>query len=178
MKLEDVLTALNKKTKTQLVDLFEEMINGGDISLNNLLKYLEISGFTDEERVICEKLDNNFVLNAKEKSYISTCLDKRGKAKISTILEGNKKFDKFIVEYKLNRYFVIAWTHYPRRIGKDLGKKAFFKLLKDKRLRELDNYCKYIIQRIEKYKEYCEENETDEQFILHFSTFCNSKKYL
>ena len=89
-----------------------------------------------------------------------------------------KKFDTFIVNTKIQQYFDICWRLYPKKVGKLDGEKAFRKLIGKNKLGFLDQYCEFFLKRVNAYAEMCNENNTDPQYILHFSTFCNSKKYL
>ena len=98
--------------------------------------------------------------------------------KISSVLKGSNKFDYLLIKYKLEKYFEKIWKIYPRKVGKDLGKKSFIKLISQKKVSELDVSCKYFINKLNLYIQYCQDNNTEEQYILHLSTFCNSKKYL
>jgi hypothetical protein len=173
-----ILEELNKKTKTELINLFEEMLQNGDLLKDNIEKYFLAQELSTYEQEIVDKLKSKQPLSNMNKEYISECLNKRQKTKVSTIFSGKNKFDSFIVEFKLKNYFDKAYSIYPRKVGKELGYKAFVKLLANVKYVDLSKYAQYILNKIQLYANQCAENETEEQFILHFATFCNSKKYL
>lgn len=174
----DFVVELNKKSKNEIVDILLEMIENKDLQEEILGKYIKTEELSTYQQTIVDKLKNEIPLTEEEIIYTKNCLSKRNNAKINTILAGNKKFDAYLVDYKLQKYFENAWKIYPLKVGKELGKKAFYKLLGVEKYSELTNKGNYITQRIKAYNDYCDENDKDKQYILHFSTFCNTKKYL
>lgn len=174
----NIVEELNKKSKIEIINLIEDMIENGDLQHSAVEKHLQTKELSTYEQEIVDRLISKQPLSEKDKEYISECLSKRQKTRVSTIFSGKNNFDAFIVEFKLKNYFEKAYSIYPRKVGKELGYKAFIKLLSNVKHCDLEKYIQYIISKIQWYSNQCIENETEEQFILHFSTFCNSKKYL
>ena len=131
-----------------------------------------------EEIEILDKLKNSISLNDTDQQYIKTTLEKRNNTKVNSLLHSKDKFVKALIEIKVQGYFTLSWKAYPKKVGKSVGYKAFVNLVKDFKLKDLDTNCKYILQKIHAYKQTCENEQKEEQYIMHFSTFCNSKKYL
>lgn len=169
---------LNNLTKAQLIDFINELINNNDLSVDTVKNYLCSKDLTAQEIDILEKLKNFILLNEQDKQYIQSILDKRRNTKVNSLLHGQDKFIKSLVETKIQKFFSLSWNVYPKKVGKSVGYKAFVKLVKDFKLKDLDTNCLYIIKKIKQYKQICEEEQKEEQYIMHFSTFCNSKKYL
>lgn len=176
--MEELNSLLEKKTKTELIDLICSFVSNGELSMQSLQDSVMENGLTEQEIEIINKVKRQETLTTTELEYINKRLDKRKHSKVNSLIKGSNKFDSFLVSTKLDGFFNLAWKKYPKKVGKELGKKSFVKLIADKRLEELTPYCSYVIKRIEKYTQYCIDHDTEEQYILHFSTFCNSKKYL
>jgi hypothetical protein len=175
--MADIIEMLNKKSKTELVELIEELITDGDLLVENLTKHIKVIEMTEYEITIIEKLKTNLSLLLEEKEYITQCLNKRTNTKISTIFSGNKKFDAFLVGYKLNKYFDMLWKNYPKRTAKETAKKAFNKFIKDFKYGVVDKIIIELDERIKKYAQQCEELGTDDKYILMFSTYLNQKRF-
>lgn len=177
--MAEIQDVLQTKTKKDLINIIMECIECNkplkEFLIDNYMSDVEMSGF---EQTIIDKLTSSISLQKEETDFCLDRLRTRANVKIGSVLKGTKKFDSSLINYKLEKYFSAIWKVYPRKIGKDLGKKAFYKLISEKKVSQLDIACKFVMERIGKYIEYCEKNNTEEQYILHLSTFCNSKKYL
>lgn len=175
----EIQKMLQTKTKKELINIMVECMECNkplkEFLIDNYLEEKQMSGF---EQTIVDKLTNSISLQKEETDYCLERLKARENVKVGSVLKSTKKFDSALVNYKLEKYFSMIWSIYPRRVGKDLGKKAFYKLISEKKLSQLDVACKFVIERVKEYIKYCENNNTEEQYILHLSTFCNSKKYL
>ena len=175
--MNELITELKNKTKDELADIITALIEQYNIDIESLKKYITANDLDPFEENIILKFKNKETLTEEEMHYVQDCVSKKSNIKIHSLLKGNK-FIAFLVEYKLKIYFNKTWQLYPRKVGKELGFKAYCKLLGEKKLKDLDSLANYITQRIIKYSQSCSDNNTEEQYILHFSTFCNSKKYL
>lgn len=169
---------LNKLTKIELIDFINELISNNELTTETIKNYLCVKEMSSEEVEILDKLKNSISLNETEKQLIRVALDKRNNTKLNSILHGKDKFIKSLVEIKIQKYFSLCWENYPKKVGKSVGYKAFVKLVRDFKLKDFDSGCMYILQKIKSYKQTCENEQKEEQFIMHFATFCNSKKYL
>lgn len=175
----DIIEELNKKTKAEIIDILVDIMENEKIDKSVFEKRLTTDEYTPEEQTIIDKLNTHKAITQEELTYIKTRLEKRANTRIRTILSGvGKKFDTFLVRIKLSQYFTAIWRIYPRKVGKAQAEKAFEKLVSEQKLGLLNQYCEYIIKRVSAYIEMCQDNNTEEQYILHFATFCNSKKYL
>src|SRR6476620_10403176 len=89
---------------------------------------------------------------------------------ITNIKKINKKNSS---SAEVDSEFELLWAKYPRKIGKAKALQSYIKARKVK---------KYTFEQIEiglnKYVEYIEHQETDEQFIQHGSTWFNQEKWL
>lgn len=177
--MDEIIEKLNKKTKSEIIDIVCDMIDAGEIYEDAIKNRITVIDYNPEEQVIIDKLVAKEALTADELEYTQHSLSYRGNAKIRSVLNGSgKRFDAFLVNAKIKQYFNAIWKIYPRKVGKEMGLKAFTKLVGEKKLSQLKEYCEYIAKRVTQYIDYCEQNNVEEQYILHFSTFCNSKKYL
>lgn len=177
MEVEEVITALNNKTKKDIIDLLKDMFENGSLDVTVFSNMLTFSDYTPQEQKIIDNFKNN-KLTQENVEFLNQRLQKRENTKIATIVSSGNKFDAFFVKAKIEYYFDYIWKLYPRHIGKDLAKKSFYNLIKIKKYKELREYAMFVAKRIEMYKRQIEEYNTEPQFIMHFSTFCNSKKYL
>lgn len=76
---------------------------------------------------------------------------------------------------KVNTYSVMFekfWKVYPRKVGKFDANKAFSKLLKKKPSFFID-----LMAVTENYARVCKIKGTDQEYILHASTYLNKKRY-
>lgn len=170
---------LDKRTKKELIDIIYSIIEDYSLSEDILDNYITAKDLTSTESIIMDKIKNTKdILTDEEKKYIKDLLSKKQNIKISSAIKNTNKFLAFLIETKINKYFDLCWKIYPRAVGKQLGKKSFYKLLEDRKVSQLDDVCKYIYNKVQIYQKMCKDNGTEEQYILHFSTFCNSKKYL
>lgn len=177
--MENIIEELNKLTKTEIIDIIVDVLENEKVDKSVFEKRITAEDYTPEEQIIVDKLQKQQSITQDELNYIKERLEKRANTKIKTVLSsGGKKFDAFLVNVKLIQYFKACWHRYPRKVGKTESEKAFKKLVSEQKLGLLNQYCEFIIKRIDAYVEMCKENNTEEQYILHFSTFCNSKKYL
>ena len=175
---DELFIKLENYNKQKLLDILKDLLDKKLITKENLEIYVKNKNLSDEEQKIVDALNAETELNAKQKSMIHDLLESKKHIKISSALNSTNKFLQAVVDYKIKRYFEITWNVYPRKVGKQLGIKAYKNLLKDKTIEILDKCCQYILARVKYYQSYCTENNLDEQYILHFSTFCNSRKYL
>lgn len=175
---QELLLLLDRLSKSELINLLDTLITNNSVLEQAIQENLVIKEMSNEEMQIIDKLNNSCSLNENEKAYIKDVLEKKNNTKIDSLLHNKNKFIKALTEFKVQRFFTLAWENYPKKVGKQVGYKAFVKLVKDFKLKDLDNTCMYILQKIKQYKQTCENNQTEEQFIMHFATFCNSKKYL
>lgn len=175
---QELTEQLDKLSKSELIDLLDVLVNNNSIHEQAIQENLVIKEMSSEEMQIVDKLNNSYSLNDNEKAYIKDVLEKKNNTKLDSLLHNKNKFIKALTEFKVQRFFTLVWECYPKKVGKQVGYKAFVKLIKDFKLKDLDNNCMYILQKIKQYKQTCENNQTEEQFIMHFATFCNSKKYL
>lgn len=176
--MKEIISILDKKTKKELINLIIELIEEKKIAPECIAEKYTQCKLSEYESGIKDKVLKNVQLEEDERRYITEHLQKRANIKIASTLKCGNAFDSFLAEYKILKHFNNIWKIYPKKVGKDLGKKAFYKLLQDKKLKEVDDVCKYITQKVMNYANYCEDKGIEEQFIMHFSTFCNSKKYL
>lgn len=177
-QIKSVLEELDKLTKTDLLDIIENFIESGILECEDFDFLIDNGELSTEQIEVIHKLKNKEILSDEDKQLINSAIEKKAKTKTKSLAKSKDKFLSFLAEFKIDYWFNIAWINYPKKVGKELGKKAFVKLVSDCKFGELDTNCRYVISRIKKYTEYCEDNGTEQQFILQFSTFCNSKKYL
>lgn len=175
---KQIINTLNKLSKNEIIDLLDELIVNNKLTEQSITEHLVIKEMSNEESEIVNKLTHSCSLEENEKVYIKDVLEKKNNTKIDSLLHNKNKFIKALTEFKVQRFFTLAWENYPKKVGKQLGYKAFIKLIRDSKLKELDRICAYILQKIKEYKQMCERENKEEQFIMHFATFCNSKKYL
>lgn len=175
---QELLLLLDRLSKSELMNLLDTLITNNSVLEQAIQENLVIKEMSNEEMQIIDKLNNSCSLNENEKAYIKDVLEKKNNTKIDSLLHNKNKFIKVLTEFKVQRFFTLAWENYPKKVGKQVGYKAFVKLVKDFKLKDLDNTCMYILQKIKQYKQTCENEQKEEQFIMHFATFCNSKKYL
>lgn len=171
------ISELELKTKQELLELITELCNQNLEANAFIANYFAEKNYNDEELEIITKLNNKIELTQAELDYIMQRTSKRNNTSVKSLFNSKDKFIVFLVQHKIKLYFDFAWSHYPKKVGKQLSEKAFNKLLLNCKLRDLDETCKYIIKKIEEYAKKCITNNVEEQFIMHFSTFCNSKKY-
>lgn len=172
MEITEKLESLSKKELTAII---ERLIADGKITENDVI-YPE-EKISLEESNILTKLKNKIDLTAEEEKYLREKLDKKKNVQIISIIKG-KSFLSEIVKFKIDFYFNLCWKIYPKKVGKDLALKSFYKLYEKTKLDDIDVLSKYIYKRVQTYTNYVIESKTESQFIMHFSTFCNSKKYL
>lgn len=177
MEVEEVITALNSKTKKDIIDLLKDMFETERLDITAFHGIITIDEYSPQEQQIIDNFKNN-KLTQEDLEFLNQRLKKRENTKIATIVSCGNKFDAFFVKAKIEYYFDYIWKLYPRHVGKDLAKKSFYNLIKIKKYKELREYAMFVAKRIEMYKRQIEEYNTEPQFIMHFSTFCNSKKYL
>lgn len=75
----------------------------------------------------------------------------------------------------LSTYFETLWKIYVRKDNKELAKRTFehkMRGLTEEQVKEKANFI-YISQ--QKYKQECEQNRTEKQYILHYSSFLNAR---
>lgn len=177
----DTILSYNKQ---QIVDILKDLVNNHYITEDILSSYTETEKVDDKTKNLIEKISNsksrNFEedLTMEENEEVKYIRQSMGNIKISSALASKNKLKQAIIKRKIDDCFEITWAIYPRKIGKQIGKKAYIKLIQTKTVKELVPTCKYIVDRVRRYANYCYNNNTEEQYILHFSTFCNSKKYL
>lgn len=176
--MHNIIEELSKKTKKEIIDILCALIDNAQLSEKALGNYLTARDYSSQEKTIIDKLENGKELTADEISYATLALQKQANIKIKTIITSKNKFDEYLVKKKIAQYFEMIWKQYPRKVGKVVGLNAFAKLLQEQKLSNLKAYCSYILQRVIIYAEYCQTNGIEEPYIMHFSTFCNSKKYL
>ena len=177
--MENIIEELNKLTKTEIIDIIVDVLENEKVDKSVFEKRITAEYYTPEEQIIVDKLQKQQSITQDELNYIKERLEKRANTRIRTILFGvGKKFDTFLVRIKLSQYFTAIWRIYPRKVGKAQAEKAFEKLVSEQKLGLLNQYCEYIMKKVGAYIEMCQDNNTEEQYILHFSTFCNSRKYL
>lgn len=169
---------LNKMTKQEIIDLVCNLCEDDKIDKSVIEFELHPKKITDEQLSILGKLDRKEQLVGTDLLLVTETLQQKQNVKVASLLKSSDAFIKELVNYKVNSLFSHIWKIYPRKVGKDLGLKAFTKLVGERKYKDLDAYCSYIGKRILQYKQNCEDCETEPQYILHFSTFCNSKKYL
>ena len=177
---ENVKKVLKSATKEKLIEVLEQAVEENLLSADYILSCFAGGKITDYELSILTKIENEKQgeLTLEEKKYIIEKLKKISNRNIRLLLKSTKEFEKRVIKHKMQSYFKMCWNIYPRKVGKQLGYKAFENLLGEQKVCDLDKIAKYVITKIQKYVEYCIDNSTEEQYILHFSTFCNSKKYL
>jgi hypothetical protein len=169
---------LNKMTKQELINLILEFCEDGKLNASMVEEYLSPKQITPDQRAVLLKLQNKEPLTDTDLSFVASSLQKKENTKIASILKGRDLFVEELVQYKINSFFNGIWKIYPRKVGKEMGLKAFTKLVSEYKYKDLKRYCEFVYNRVKRYIEHCEESGTEEQYILHFSTFCNSKKYL
>lgn len=170
---------LNSKTKNELITLIMSMIEDELLSAENLLKYLIPKNLNEFEIHILEKLKiGKQSLTEAEIEFVQVCLAKKQNVKISSILSSTKKFEASVVKYKLNKCFNILWKLYPKKVGKSVGEKAFNKYISQFKYGMLNEVIKNLSYQVHKYAKWCEQNGTEYQFILMFSTYFNQKRFL
>lgn len=165
-------------TKQQIIDLVCELCECGKIESAIIERELTPKQITNEQKAILVKLRNKEQLTDTDLSFIADTLQKKENIKIASVLKSKDLFAEELVKYKINSLFSHIWKIYPRKVGKELGLKAFTKLVSEYKYKDLAKYCEFVYKRVVQYKQSCEDNGTEMQYILHFSTFCNSKKYL
>lgn len=74
----------------------------------------------------------------------------------------------------INKYFEVLWKAYPRKINKQLAKRTMEHKLRGLTEEECRDKC-YAIWKLEKqYINKLTANGTEENYILHFSSFLNN----
>jgi len=179
-ELEKMLNTLNTYTKKDLVGIFEELITSGELTCERLTLYITNNNnkMTESEKLLCDKLTAHEELTDTEKATINVTFETNKNKKVGSIMKAKGTFISFLVGKKLEYVFEQCWKMYPRKVGKQLGAKAFVKLFTDIKCEQLNTTAQYIISKVKAYADECEEEQKEAQFIMHFSTFCNSKKYL
>lgn len=179
MDKEQILTALKNLTKTELIDIIDELLADEDFSFEGLCKKLTTeSKMSADEEVVKDKILNQQELTTTDNELIKETLEKIKNRKIGNIIKAKSSFDGFLVNRKLQYVFEKCWDIYPRKVGKQQGAKAFLKLFNDVKYANFKATAEYIVRKIIEYKNDCERENKESQYILHFATFCNSKKYL
>ena len=172
----EIRELLLKKTKEELTDFILNLNQDGVLSVNYITDFVIRKDITGNEYELLQKIKTGQSITATEQEILSEVTNK--KIKVSSALTSTNTFMREIISFKIDYYFNECWKIYPKKVGKDISKKAFRKLVSDCKVNELNEYCKYVYKRISSYATYVKEKNTDSQYILHFSTFCNSKKYL
>lgn len=176
----EILEILEKYSKKDLLNLIEAMIDNQDLSFDGLLKYIDVpeNQMSDNEKIICNKIKLKEELTESESEYVNKVIYLANKRKIGNVLKNKNSFVSFVLLKKIEQIFDQAWLIYPRKVGKSEGAKAFIKLFNDVKVQDFLTTAKHIITKIKNYATNCADNGTEQQFIMHFSTFCNSKRYL
>lgn len=169
---------LDKMTKQEIIDFIVNLCEDGLMSANVIIQELRPKEITADQKQILQKIANKEQLSADNLSFIADTFKKKENTKVASLLKNKDLFIKELVSYKVKSCFEKIWAIYPRKVGKETGYKAFIKLVSEQKLHDLVNYCEYVAKKVVGYKNQCEEFGTETQYILHFSTFCNSKKYL
>lgn len=174
MNIEELQKALDSMPKKDIIALILSLVEEKEIDIAVFNKLAGNRKMTEYE----ENLLKATTYTRDDLCYIKDRIETVENRKVGLVLKGKDKFIAAIVEIKLDKHFEYCWEIYPRKVGKQLGKKAFVKLFDNVKVSEIDHWANYVLEKVQTYSEQCEENCTEEQYIMHFSTFCNSKKYL
>lgn len=178
-EIEQVLAKLKNLTKKELINIFEELLTQGTLSLDGLNSYFSNeSKMTQEEEIIYEKLLAQDSLTDEDRIFVKNALAKVENRKVGNLIKAKSSFVGFLINRNLQYVFEKCWKIYPRKVGKQQGAKAFVKLFSDIKYKDLTATAQYILTKITEYRNDCEKDNREEQYIMHFGTFCNSKKYL
>jgi len=71
---------------------------------------------------------------------------------------------------KEKELFIKFWSEYPRKVGKSVAKTAWFKVIRRYPAED-------IVAASEEYARQCTAKRTEEQYILHPSTFLNKERW-
>lgn len=91
---------------------------------------------------------------------------------INNTIKDKKTNKKKINSLQLENEFEQLWKIYPRKIGKEVAKKSFKKARNDKNIP-----YETIINGLYRYINYLETQGTEEQYIMHGSTWMNQAKW-
>jgi hypothetical protein len=117
-----------------------------------------------------DPLGESAVLSIGESAYDNNTLNTNNTINITS---NNKKTNKKkISSADLEKEFEQLWKIYPRKIGKEVAKKSFKKARKDK-----DIPYETIENGLYRYINYLETQGTEEQYIMHGSTWMNQAKW-
>lgn len=174
----EIENRLNAKTKNELVYLMVGLVENNLLLAEKLLKYLTPKSLNEFEIHILEKLKNSITLTQAEIEFVQNCLEKKQNVKISSILSNSRSFEASVVKYKLRKCFNLLWKLYPKKAGKSVGEKAFYKYISQFKYGVLNEVIKNLSYQMHKYAKKCEENGVEQQFILMFSTYFNQKRFL
>ena len=160
----------------QKIELFiESLIEQEIISQSDIEDYFVGNELSEQEKLIIDNLKNGKDLTLEEKTHIAEITKPKLKVKCKSLIKSKNKFIAFIVEYKINTLFNILWKNYPKKVGREIAHKAFVKVFYEFKYGDVDKAFMQLKKRLEKYIYSIQGN--DKQFILHFSTWLNQKRW-
>jgi len=169
------MNILEKVERQQLIAYIETLVNEELITEQDIVDYFSPQPLTEEQTNIVVKLKEKNDLTLEEKEIISVAIQPKQNIKAKSLLKGKSAFVKFLVEYKLDTMFNVLWKNYPRKVSMQVSKKAFIKLFSELKYKDLDKVFVELRNRLQSYIYSCQGK--DQQFILHFSTWLNQKRW-
>jgi hypothetical protein len=166
---------LDKAERQQLIAFIEALVSDNIIEENDIQDFFNAKPLTENEKAIISKLKEKQELSLEEKKVISDAIGSKQNIKVKSLIKGKSAFIKFLVEWKLDTMFNVLWKSYPRKVGLQNGKKSFIKLFSEFKYKDIDIAFKQFKTRLKKYIYDCQGK--DQQFILHFSTWINQKRW-
>ena len=166
---------LDKAERQQLIAFIEALVSDNIIEENDIQDFFNAKPLTENEKAIISKLKEEKELSLEDKKVITDIMNTKQNIKVKSLIKGKNAFVKFLVEWKLDTMFSVLWKFYPRKVGLQNGKRAFVRLFSEFKYKDIDIAFKQFKTRLEKYTYDCQGK--DQQFILHFSTWINQKRW-
>lgn len=120
-------------------------------------------------------------MKSKAIKYLNSLIkDETTKSELDIItylkrLVNESKEQKTIKNIDFMPYFEILWKMYPRKIGKQIAIKQYEKKIRGLNEEEVKAISNQLYLKIKNRLTYWKENNTEINFIPHFSTFINAE---
>lgn len=169
------MNILNSVERQKLELFIESLVEQEIISQIDIENYFIGNELSEQEKLIIDDLKNGTDLSLEEKTHIGEITKSKFKVKCRSLIKSQNKFIAFIVEYKINTLFNMLWKNYPKKVGREIAHKAFVKVFYEFKYGDIDKAFMQLKKRLEQYIYSIQGNDT--QFILHFSTWLNQKRW-